>query len=307
MTTSSTTEMNAIDTAAINAPPAVIRLWPGNPPWSLTNAPVELAEVPPDQPANHHVRHITVPTLTIFAPPRDRNTGIAVVICPGGGYAFLSWDKEGLNVARWLQARGITGVVLKYRLPSPNQLPSGRLISLLDAQRAIRLVRERAGEFGIQTNRVGILGFSAGGHLAACVATKFASPVASPIEDVRRISCRPDFCGLLYPVISMVNFPHLGSLTNLLGRNPSPQLLAEFSCEKFVNHATPPTFVVHARDDTTVPVTNSLMFVEACRQAAVPVELHLYDKGGHGFGLGVNGGDVTNWPVLFETFLKHLP
>jgi len=299
--------MNAIDTAALNTPPAVIRLWPGNAPWSVTNAPPEQAEVPPDQPANHHVRHITVPTLTVFTPPRDLNTGIAVVICPGGGYAFLSWDKEGLNVARWLQARGITGAVLKYRLPTPDQLPSGQFVSLLDAQRAIRLLRERADEFGIKTNRVGILGFSAGGHLAACVATKFASPVASPVEDVHGISCRPDFCGLLYPVISMLNSAHSGSLANLLGRTPSPQLLAGLSCEKLVSHDTPPSFVVHARDDTTVPVTNSLMFVEACRQASVPVELHLYDKGGHGFGLGVHGGDVTNWPARFETFLKHLP
>jgi acetyl esterase/lipase len=299
--------MNAIDTAAVNAPPAEIRLWPGKAPWSVTHTEPEQVEIPPDQPATHYIRHVVVPTLTIYAPPRERNTGIAVVICPGGGYAFLSRDKEGVNVARWLQARGITGAVLKYRLPSPDRVPSGHLVSLLDAQRAIRIVRERAGEFGIETNRVGILGFSAGGHLAACVATKFASPVPNPVEDVRRVSCRPDFCALIYPVVSMLTSAHSGSRTNLLGRNPSKQLLAQFSCEKLVNHDTPPSFVVHARDDTNVLVTNSLLFVEACQRAAVPVELHLYDKGGHGFGLGVHGGEVTNWPALFETFLKRLP
>ena len=221
--------MNAIDTAAVNAPPAEIRLWPGKAPWSVTHTEPEQVEIPPDQPATHYIRHVVVPTLTIYAPPRERNTGIAVVICPGGGYAFLSRDKEGVNVARWLQARGITGAVLKYRLPSPDRVPSGHLISLLDAQRAIRIVRERAGEFGIKTNRVGILGFSAGGHLAACVATKFASPVPNPVEDVRRVSCRPDFCALIYPVVSMLTSAHSGSRTNLLGRDPSEQLLAQFS------------------------------------------------------------------------------
>ena len=299
--------MNAIDTAAVNAPPAEIRLWPGKAPWSVTHTEPEQVEIPPDQPATHYIRHVVVPTLTIYAPPRERNTGIAVVICPGGGYAFLSWGEEGVAVARWLQARGITGAVLKYRLPSPDRVPSGHLVPLLDAQRAIRIMREHAAEFGIKTNRVGILGFSAGGHLAACVATKFASPIPNPVEDVRRVSCRPDFCALIYPVVSMLTSAHSGSRTNLLGRNPSEQLLAQFSCEKLVNHDTPPSFVVHARDDANVLVTNSLLFVEACQRAAVPVELHLYDKGGHGFGLGVHGGEVTNWPALFETFLKRLP
>jgi acetyl esterase/lipase len=274
---------------------------------SVTNPPPELVEISTEQPPNRHIHNVVVPTLIIFAPPRERNTGIAVVICPGGGYAYLSWNKEGTDVARWLQARGVTGAVLKYRLPAPGRVPSGQLVSLLDAQRAIRLLRERAGEFGIKTNRVGILGFSAGGHLAACAATKFAEPVPNPVEDIRRVSCRPDFCALAYPVISMLTSVHLESRTNLLGRDPSEQLLAQFSCERLVTHDTPPSFLVQARDDGTVPVTNSVLFAEACQRAAVPVELHLYDKGGHGFGLGVHGGDVTNWPALFETFLKKLP
>jgi acetyl esterase/lipase len=298
--------MKAIGTAAVNSPPAEIRLWPAEAPLSVTHAEPEQVEIPPDQPPNRHVRHVIVPTLTMYAPAREHNTGIAVVICPGGGYAFLSWYKEGVNVARWLQARGVTGAVLKYRLPSPDRVPSGHLVPLLDAQQAIHIVRARAGEFGIKTNRVGILGFSAGGHLAACAATRLAEPV--PHGDGRPgASVRPDFCALIYPVISMVAATHSGSRTSLLGRDPSAQLCARFSCEKLVNHDTPPSFVVHARDDTNVPVTNSLLFVEACQRAGVPVELHLYETGGHGFGLGVHGGEVANWPALFETFLNHLP
>jgi len=297
--------MNAIDAAAINPPPAEIRLWPGEAPLSATNPRPERITLAPGQPWNHHIRHVVVPTLTVDAPPRERNSGIGVVICPGGSYALLSWDKEGVKVAQWLQARGVTGAILKYRLPSPDRIPSGHLVPLLDAQRAIRLLRERAGEFGIKTNRVGILGFSAGGHLAACVATKFADPVPSPVPDDRRVSCRPDFCVLAYPVISMMTSTHVGSCTNLLGRGASDQLRAQFSCEKLVTKETPPTFLVHARDDTSVPVTNSILFAEACRQAGVPVELHLYETGKHGFGLGVGGGDVTNWPAQLERFLDR--
>src|ERR1051326_5311309 len=297
--------MNAIDAAAVSPPPALIQLWPGEAPLSVSNAGPEVAETPPDQPPNRHIHSISVPTLTIFSPPRERNSGIAVVICPGGGYRFLSWDKEGVNVARWLQDRGVTGAVLKYRLPVPDKVPSGQLVPLLDAQRAIRVLRQHAGEFGIKTNRVGILGFSAGGHLAVCAATKFATPVSNTVEDVHRVSCRPDFCGLIYPVISLVTSAHSGSRTNLLGHLDTAELRAEFSCERLVTHETPPSFVVHARDDKTVPVTNSVVFVEACQRAGVPVELHLYEKGGHGFGLGVNGGEVTNWPASFDVFLNR--
>src|SRR6266850_3461544 len=141
--------MNAIDIAAVNSPPAEIRLWPGDAPLSATNAGPEQIETPPDQPPNRHVRNISVPTLTIYAPPRERNSGVAVVICPGGGYRFLSWDKEGVNVARWLQDRGVTGAILKYRLPNPDRVLSGQLVPLLDAQRAVRVLREHAGEFEI--------------------------------------------------------------------------------------------------------------------------------------------------------------
>jgi len=297
--------MVVIDAAVLNPPPAEIRLWPAEAPMSLPRPLPEKITISPDQTWNHHIRHVVVPILTVYAAPREHNSGIGVVICPGGSYSLLSWDKEGVNVAQWLQARGITGAILKYRLPAPGKIPSGYLVSLLDAQRAVRLLRERAGDFGVKTNRVGIWGFSAGGHLAACAATKFNEPVPSPIKADRSVSCRPDFCVLAYPVISMVTATHVGSRTNLLGRGASERLLNEFSCEKLVTKETPPTFLVHARDDTSVPFTNSVMFADACRAAGVPVELHLYDKGKHGFGLGVNGGEVTNWPAQLEIFLDR--
>jgi len=284
--------MNAIDAAALNPPPAEVRLWEGQAPLYVTNAPPEKDELTSDKIPNHHVSGIEVPTLTIFSPPKEKNSGIAVVICPGGGYRVLSWDKEGLNVAQWLQARGITGAVLKYRLPAPGKVEMGHLRPLMDALHAIRLLRERAPELGIKTNCVGVIGFSAGGHLAASTATRFTNAAT-----------RPDFAVLIYPVITMMANAHSGSRTNLLGRNPPPLLMDEFSCEKVVTAQTPPTFLVAARDDKTVPVTNSIMFAEACERAGVPVELHLYDQGGHGFGLGVNGGDVTNWPSQLEQFL----
>ena len=297
--------MNALDAAATTPPPAEIRLWDGPAPLSITNAPPERIELTGDIPPNRRVYNVSVPTLTIYSPPRDKNSGIAVVICPGGGYAFLSWDKEGLNVAEWLRARGVTGAVLKYRLPYPERVTSGHLVPLLDAQRAVRLLRERADEFGINTNRIGILGFSAGGHLAAYVATRFTEPVTNTVENVARVSCRPDFCALAYPVISMITAVHGGSRTNLLGSDQTDQLRAAFSCEKLVTAQTPSVFILHARDDKGVPVENTLMFADACRKAGVPVEMHLYDEGGHGFGLGVRGGVVTNWPSLLNKFLDR--
>ncbi len=285
--------MNAIDAVALNPPPAEIRLWEGQAPLGVSNAPPERIESGPD--TYRRISRVEVPTLTIYSPPKARNTGIAAVICPGGGYTILSWDKEGLNVAKWLQERGITGAVLKYRLPAPDKVEKGYRRPLTDAQKAIRLLRLRAPEFGIKTNCIGIIGFSAGGHLAACSATL-----------VGGMRTRPDFCVLVYPVISMLEAARGGSRSNLLGRADSEKLREEFSCERHVTAVwTPPTFLVAARDDKMVPVTNSVMFADACRQAGVPVEIHLYDQGGHGFGLGVNGGAVTNWPAQMEKFLDR--
>jgi acetyl esterase/lipase len=286
--------MNAIDAAALHPPPAEVRLWEGQAPLWVSNAPPEKIESGSE--TNRRISQIEVPTLTIFSPPKEKNTGIAAVICPGGSYRILSWDKEGLNVAKWLQERGITGAVLKYRMPNPSQrvkATTGTIRPLLDAAQALELLRKRAGEFGIKSDRVGIIGFSAGGHLASYIATSCPG------------ICRPDFCVLVYPVITMMTNAHNNSRINLLGTNSTEALRYAYSTEKLVSSKTPPTFLIAARDDKTVPVTNSVMFAMACERAGVPVELHLYDQGGHGFGLGINGGEVTNWPAQLEKFLDR--
>jgi acetyl esterase/lipase len=259
-----------------------IRLWTGQPP-DADPATAPEALTPPDATGDRRWLNVQHPELVLYAPPQAQTV---VVICPGGGYQILSWDKEGLRVADWLAQRGLAGAVLKYRLPYPTRHPRGHLAPLTDAQQALRWLRPRY-------RRVGILGFSAGGHLAACAATMFDGP-----------ETRPDFCVLVYPVISTLDHAHLGSKETLLGPNPSPDRIAEFCCDRRVTAATPPTFLVHARDDAGVPVENTLRFAHACRQHGVPVTVHIYERGGHGFGLGIHGGEVADWPTRLETFLE---
>jgi acetyl esterase/lipase len=269
-------------------PPVEIPLWPDEIPLRVPDLGPEQTEFIAGPPPNRHIRNIAKPTLTIF----PAASSLAALVCPGGGYQFVSFDKEGLDVARWLQERGISGAALKYRLPAPGTVADGHLTSLVDAQRAMQLLRGRT------TGQVGIIGFSAGGHLAACVSNW-------PAIQAGRISCRPDFSVLIYPVISALVSMHTGSRGNLLGPDAPDAAFAEFSCERRVTAQTPPAFLVHARDDGTVPFANSEMYAAACRQAGVPVELHLYDHGGHGFGLGVNGGEVAGWPARLEKFLDR--
>ena len=235
--------------------------------------------------ANGGVRisNVVEPTLTVFRPAPNQATGTAVVICPGGGYARLSIDHEGYDVARRLAEWGITAFVLKYRLPNAESQQDKSTAPLLDAQQALRLVRQRAPEYGLNPARVGILGFSAGGHLASTAGTHFAQPLGA---DKSGTSVRPDFLVLLYPVISFSDsLMHAGSRSNLLGSAPAPEQVRLYSNEWQVSAQTPPTFLVHAQDDKTVKVQNSLRFYEACLHHRVPVEMHLYPQGGHGFGM----------------------
>lgn len=229
------------------------------------------------------ISHVVQPTLTVFRPAKDKANGTAVVICPGGGYARLSIDHEGYDVAQRLTELGVTAFVLKYRLPNAESQVDKSTAPLLDAQQALRLVRQRAGDYGVNPARVGILGFSAGGHLASTAGTHFEKPVG---DDKTGVSVRPDFLVLLYPVISFSDtLMHAGSRTNLLGPAPTAEQVQRYSNERQVTARTPPAFLVHAQDDKTVKVQNSLRFYEACLHHRVPVEMHLYPQGGHGFGL----------------------
>lgn len=244
------------------------------------------------------------PTLTIYLPEKEKATGAAVVIFPGGGYGHLAMDHEGDQIARWLNSIGVAGFILKYR-HSNSGAGYGHPAPLQDAQRAIRTVRSRAGEWGVDPGRIGIIGFSAGGHLASSAGTHFQNRYSEPADAIDRCSCRPDFMILMYPVISFTEwYTHTGSRRNLLGENPGADLVENLSNEKQVTPETPPTFLVHADDDDVVPSENSIAFYLALRKAKVPAEMHIYEKGGHGFGPGVGKGACSSWMVRCADWMK---
>ncbi len=250
-----------------------------------------------------------IPTITVYLPPKDKATGASVVICPGGGYGFLAVDHEGQEVAEWLNSLGVAGVVLKYRLAPKYQHPS----PLQDAQRAIRTVRARATEWGLDPSKVGILGFSAGGHLASTATTHFDAGNPNATDPIDRQSSRPDRAILVYPVIAIATeFGHNGSRDNLLGKNADPELVKSLSNETQVNKDTPPVFLAHTEEDKAVPAENSMLFAMAMSRAKVPYELHIFQKGQHGLGLGRGwaAGNIKAepsfeaWPGLCATWLK---
>lgn len=234
---------------------------------------------------------LDIPTLTPFPAPKETATGAAIVVCPGGGYSHLSEIKEGSDVAKWLNSLGISAFVLKYRLGMRYHEPA----PLDDAERAVRTVRSRAKEWNIDQNRIGILGFSAGGHLASSLGTHFNYGRPNIPDPIDKVSSRPDLMVLIYPVITMGEFTHNGSKLNLLGENPSPELIRYYSSELQVAKNTPPTFLVHTMTDPAVPVENSMMFADALRKVGVPFEFHLYEQGPHGFGLAPTNPILATW------------
>ena len=243
---------------------------------------------------------VTEPTLKIFLADNKNTKNAAVIICPGGGYALLSNDSEGDKVAVWLNSIGVSAFVLKYRLPSDVIMKDKTIGPLQDAQEAIRKVRRNAEKWNLDASKIGILGFSAGGHLASTLATHYNDTLYKTTEN---ISARPDFSILIYPVISMDDkITHKGSKENLLGKNPSDELIARFSNEKQVDSNTPTTFLVHATDDKSVVVENSINYYLALKRNNVPAEMHIYETGGHGFGLG-EGGTNKNWPLACEKWM----
>ena len=226
---------------------------------------------------------VSKPTLTIFLPPKETASGAGVVIFPGGGYSGESYEAEGILIAETFIKHGVAAFIVKYRLPSDSIMADKQIGPLQDAQRAIKIVREHAVEWSLKSDKIGIMGFSAGGHLAATAGTKFKE---SLIENTTNTNLRPDFMILIYPVISMTEIlAHKGSRTNLLGANPTADQIERFSNELHVTDQTPPTYLTHAGDDKVVDVDNSLVFYEALRHHNVPTELHVYPKGNHGFVL----------------------
>lgn len=244
------------------------------------------------------------PTLTIYLPEKGKAAGVAVVIFPGGGYGHLAMDHEGHQIGEWLNSIGVAGFIVKYRHRNSGA-GYGHPAPIRDAQRAIRTVRSRAKEWGVDPGRIGIIGFSAGGHLASSAGTHFKIRYSEPADAIDRCSCRPDFMILMYPVISFTEwYTHKGSRANLLGKNPNEDLVESFSNEKQVTPETPPTFLVHANDDKVVPPENSVAFYLALRKAKVPAEMHIYEKGGHGFGPGLGKGACSSWMVRCADWMK---
>ncbi|MBP8067815.1 MAG: alpha/beta hydrolase [Pedobacter sp.] len=238
------------------------------------------------------VSKVTDPSLTVFL-PKGKSNGTGVIICPGGGYGILAFVKEGTKVAEKFAEMGVTAFVLKYRLPSDLIMEDKSMGPLQDALQAIYLVRKNASIWGLNVNKVGIMGFSAGGHLAASLTVHYND---LKIQNQENISLRPDFSILIYPVISFGTVTHAGSVKNLVGETPTQAQRTYFSTQNHVNATTPPTFLVHANNDTSVPVKNSILFNEALVKFKVPAEMHVYQSGGHGFGLkGTWFEMMKNW------------
>ncbi len=270
-----------IHIARAQAPPAPELLWPNG-------APGAIGKDDADQPA-----------LTPF--PAKSPNGTAVIVCPGGGYAHLAMEKEGTDVARWLNSLNISAFVLKYRLGPRYHHPA----MLEDAQRAIRTVRSRAASIGLRPDRIGLWGFSAGGHLASTAATHFDAGNPQAPDPIDRAGSRPDFLILAYAVISMNSeYTHAGSRTSLLGDHPDPRLLDDLSNDQRVTPQTPPAFLFHTNADSTVAAENSVRFYLALRKAGVPAELHIYEQGPHGVGLAATNATLSSWPARLTEWLR---
>ena len=289
-----------IVTGNLSGQSKVIDLWNGKVPGEIHNAGFRETVDSADNWIK--MRFVTDPRLDMYPAPAEKATGTAVIICPGGGYQALAIEHEGGQVAKWLNSLGITAFVLKYRLPDSSIMVNKSIGPMQDGQRAIRIVRRHAKEWGINPGKIGIMGFSAGGHLASTLSTHFNEKVYEPGDST---SARPDFSLLIYPVISMdSSITHWGSRESLLGKKPSPELVKHFSNELQVNRVTPPAFLVQSIDDYTVPVQNSIDYALTMHKFNIPCELHLYQSGGHGYGLGRSVNTESTWPEACRKWLK---
>lgn len=283
---------------ATNAPVAPMPIGRGEPPAATQP---KMLLWPTGAPLAAGTEDKDTPWLWLYpAPPETTPSGAAVVVCPGGGYGGLATAHEGNEVAKYFNSRGIHAFVLKYRL-SPYRHP----VPMLDVQRALRLVRANASDWGVDPKRVGVMGFSAGGHLASTAATHFDDGQSTAADPIDRLSCRPDFAILCYPVISFTTeYVHAGSRKNLLGENPDPELVRLMSNELQVTADTPPTFLFHTGEDKGVPPENSVLFYMALRKFKIPSEMHIYERGPHGVGLATADPILGTWPARMVDWLK---
>jgi len=278
----------------------IIKVWPNKIPDSIINKNYKEQDFSNEN-GIYRISKVTEPTLSVFI--SLKGNGTAVIICPGGGYEHLAYQKEGVDVAKWLNKIGVAAFVLKYRLPSDSIMKNKSIGPLQDAQEAIRIVRRNSKTWNVNPNKIGIMGFSAGGSLASLLCTHYNDK----IYDNDSTSAKPDFSIFLYPVISMrAEITHMGSRINLLGKNPSDKEVKYFSSELNVNSKTPPAFLALAENDKTVPLQNSIDYFLALKKFDIPSELHIFQSGGHGFGLGKKGETESYWPDLCENWLRAL-
>jgi acetyl esterase/lipase len=286
----------------ISAQNSVLKLWPAGIPGSLKNETYTEKPAVTNEEASWVV-NVSNPELYVFLPSPEKATGIAVLICPGGGYAGLAIAHEGFAIAKWLNDNGIAGIILKYRLPSDLTMKDKSVGPLQDAQEAMRVIRRKAQEWKVNPAKVGVIGFSAGGHLASTLSTHFDENVYAVSDNT---SARPDFSILIYPVITLdSSFTHAGSRSNLIGNNPSDEEVRHFSNELQITDKTPPVFLVHSADDNVVPVKNSIVYFEGIQKYKTTSELHIFEKGGHGYGLSVGKGTQSAWPGMCISWLKE--
>jgi acetyl esterase/lipase len=280
-----------------------LKLWPEGIPGSIAD-PSYVEKITTADGRITRCEKVVTPDLTVFLPAPEKANGTAVLICPGGGYGVLAFDHEGNAIAKWLNDNGIAGIILKYRLPSDQIMKDKSVGPLQDAQEAMRAIRRHASEWKIDPKKIGVIGFSAGGHLASTISTHYAEKVYD-VKD--NISARPDFSLLIYPVISMDTLiTHRGSRNNLLGLKPADDQVRRFSNELQITADTPPAFLVHSSDDNAVPVMNSIGYYKGLQKNKIPVELHIFQKGGHGYGLANEKGTESSWPDLCIKWLKAM-
>ena len=289
---------------AVTAQEITLSLWPAG---KLPNYQKTDETEKSDSTDIVRISKVQNPEIAVFIPSKKSATGQAVVICPGGGYGILAYNWEGTDIAKWFNSKGVTAIVLKYRLPNSKSNVVAHQSPLMDAQRAIRIVRANAEKWNINKDKVGIMGFSAGGHLASTAGTHFDNGNSNSPDPVEQFSSRPDFMILMYPVITMAKTTmHSGSKNALIGANADAKLSNFYSAELNVTKETPPTFIVHATDDNGVPVENSLMMYQALKDQKIPVEMHLYPKGGHGFGLALGIPETESWTDRCIDWLRNL-
>lgn len=281
----------------------IIPLWQSDPPNYQETGEVTIW----DTADIVRVRNVQKPDIAVYLPSKKNSSGEAVVICPGGGYSILAYDWEGSDIARWLNSRGIAAFVLKYRLPGSNSNIVPHKSPLLDAQRAMRMVRSNADKWNIDPGKIGIMGFSAGGHLASTLSTHYDAGDPASADPVEQVSSRPDFSVLVYPVISFTEeFQHSGSRINLLGKDADETLVKYYSNELQVTEDTPPAILIHSDDDKAVPLENSIAYFEALRANDVLSELHIYPYGGHGYSLAIGQGHLSTWPDRVIDWIHYI-